>query len=150
MRRKNKAENRFCTKSKKYMKNKKAKFFCENCGAEVPENARVCKKCGKFFISVRCPHCGKTGSSTDFKNGCPSCGYAFAGEQNRYGHTTQTLTISAIKKHFFSNLKNATMTRAASSQFIYNDSLPAWIYIVTALIFFGVISCAYFFVKNPA
>ena len=53
------------------MRHKKAKFFCENCGAEVPENAKVCKKCGKFFISVRCPGCGKTGNSKDFEKGCP-------------------------------------------------------------------------------
>ena len=35
-----------------------AKFFCESCGAEVPRNARFCKKCGRFFASVRCPNCG--------------------------------------------------------------------------------------------
>jgi len=133
------------------VKNKKAKFFCENCGSEVPENARLCKKCGKFFISVRCPNCGKTGNSSDFKNGCPSCGYAVASGPKRYDHAAQTLTLPAIKAHFLSNLKNNTMTRSAAHRhFICNDALPAWIYIVTTLIFFCVVSCAYFFVKNPA
>ena len=57
-------------------KKQSAKFFCENCGAEVPQNARVCKHCGKFFSSVRCPVCGTTGSPGKFANGCPNCGYA--------------------------------------------------------------------------
>ena len=55
---------------------KKAKYFCENCGAEVASNARFCPKCGKFFSSVRCPQCGFTGDVKTFINGCPQCGYA--------------------------------------------------------------------------
>lgn len=58
------------------MKSKKAKFFCENCGAEVDQSARFCKKCGRFFTSVRCPCCGFSGPANDFTNGCPNCGYA--------------------------------------------------------------------------
>ena len=58
------------------MKKQKAKFFCENCGAEVPADARVCKNCGRFFSSVRCPACGATGSASKFAKGCPVCGYA--------------------------------------------------------------------------
>ncbi|WP_455156498.1 zinc ribbon domain-containing protein, partial [Treponema socranskii] len=54
----------------------RAKFFCENCGAEVPADARVCKNCGRFFSSVRCPACGATGSASKFAKGCPVCGYA--------------------------------------------------------------------------
>ena len=34
-----------------------AKFFCENCGTEVPGKARICHVCGKFFASVKCPKC---------------------------------------------------------------------------------------------
>ena len=67
------------------MKNKKAKFFCENCGAEVPEKAKVCKHCGKFFISVRCPNCGATGTSSEFKKGCTHCGYADVNSANGSG-----------------------------------------------------------------
>ncbi|MGP1457831.1 MAG: zinc ribbon domain-containing protein [Treponema sp.] len=122
------------------MKNKKAKFFCENCGAEVPENARVCKKCGKFFISVRCPSCGKTGNSSDFKNGCPSCGYAVANNKQSSGIPT----LTAIKEQFFSGLNRPAASRAMHKPLASSDSLPIWIYIVTSLIFFGVISCALF------
>ena len=56
------------------MAKKQAKFFCENCGEEVAQNARFCNKCGRFFSAVRCPQCGKVGSSHSFVNGCPSCG----------------------------------------------------------------------------
>ena len=62
--------------AKKSNNSKEAKFFCESCGSEVPRNSRVCPTCGKFFASVRCPQCGKTGTNEDFKKGCPSCGYA--------------------------------------------------------------------------
>jgi predicted RNA-binding Zn-ribbon protein involved in translation (DUF1610 family) len=52
------------------------RFFCENCGAEVPRNAKNCPKCGRFFASVRCPSCGFTGEEALFKGGCPVCGYS--------------------------------------------------------------------------
>ena len=55
---------------------KKPKFFCEYCGTEVKANDRVCSHCGKFFASVRCPACGYSGVSRDFRAGCPVCGYA--------------------------------------------------------------------------
>ncbi|MDY2923913.1 MAG: zinc ribbon domain-containing protein [Treponema sp.] len=32
------------------MKSRKAKFFCENCGAEVPQNAKFCRNCGRFLL----------------------------------------------------------------------------------------------------
>jgi predicted RNA-binding Zn-ribbon protein involved in translation (DUF1610 family) len=52
------------------------RFFCENCGAEVPRNAKNCPKCGRFFASVRCPSCGFTGEEALFRGGCPVCGYS--------------------------------------------------------------------------
>ena len=52
------------------------KFFCEFCNTEVPLNARLCPKCGRFFASVHCPNCGHTGEHSAFKKGCPNCGYA--------------------------------------------------------------------------
>jgi predicted RNA-binding Zn-ribbon protein involved in translation (DUF1610 family) len=52
------------------------RFFCENCGAEVPRNAKNCPKCGKFFASIRCPSCGFTGEEALFRGGCPVCGYS--------------------------------------------------------------------------
>lgn len=58
---------------------KNPRFFCENCGSEVRQNDKVCAKCGRFFSSVKCPSCGYSGDSAIFRDGCPVCGYAFAG-----------------------------------------------------------------------
>jgi len=55
---------------------KTPRYFCENCGAEVKANSRVCPRCGRFFSSVKCPKCGFVGVSEDFRAGCPVCGYA--------------------------------------------------------------------------
>jgi rRNA maturation protein Nop10 len=88
-----------------------AKFFCEYCGAEVPQHARVCKKCGRFFLSVRCPACGKTGNAVAFSDGCPFCGYA-------------------AKSAPPPPAEIAVKPPAASGR---NDPLPAWLYIVCAL-----------------
>ena len=49
------------------MAKKQAKFFCENCGEEVAQNARFCNKCGRFFSAVRCPQCGKLSNSVQAK-----------------------------------------------------------------------------------
>ena len=75
---------------------RQAKFFCESCGAEVPHNSKVCINCGKFFASVRCPNCGKTGNSSSFINGCPQCGYAVSGskEKNYKFHFAILLSIT--------------------------------------------------------
>ena len=90
---------------------KKAKFFCEFCGNEVKQNDKVCQYCGKFFASVRCPNCGKTGRTEEFTHGCPACGYAVHGTRSRLG------------------LKSKSYSKQ-------NDgSLPLWIYIaVVALL----------------
>ncbi len=90
---------------KKFRNSKKAKFFCEFCGNEVKQNDKVCQYCGKFFASVRCPNCGKTGRTEEFTHGCPACGYAVHG-------TRRLLGLKSNKKN-----KN------------YDGSLPIWIYI---------------------
>lgn len=51
-------------------------FFCEHCGSPVPQKAKQCPTCGRFFASVRCPSCGFTGSEELFSEGCPICGYS--------------------------------------------------------------------------
>lgn len=51
------------------------KFYCQGCGAEVPLKAEKCPKCEREFGSVLCPKCNYTGSSDEFYNGCPECGY---------------------------------------------------------------------------
>ncbi|AFG37743.1 zinc ribbon domain-containing protein [Spirochaeta africana] len=59
------------------MKHKKhPKFFCENCGTDVPASAMMCPVCGRFFAAVRCPRCSYSGRQAEFKNGCPRCGYS--------------------------------------------------------------------------
>ncbi len=122
------------------MKNKKAKFFCENCGAEVPENAKLCKKCGKFFISVRCPNCGRTGTSKEFKKGCPSCGYATG--KNNFPGSKKTHTNSVALSHIFGQAGNFSSDKKNSKQ---ENSLPAWIYLLTlgmlVAVMIGVYSC---------
>ena len=50
-------------------------FFCEACGAEVKSGAASCPNCGRRFLGVRCPRCGREGSSSEFSRGCPDCGY---------------------------------------------------------------------------
>lgn len=117
---------------------KDAKFFCENCGAEVPENAKMCKKCGKFFISVRCPSCGHTGTSSEFKSGCPNCGYAMKGGYAGAEISDKAKALAGL----FSGAGNEACRKKIGQS---SDSLPAWIYAVTAVLFacvmFGIYSC---------
>ncbi|MFP4364070.1 MAG: double zinc ribbon domain-containing protein [Spirochaetia bacterium] len=51
------------------------KFYCENCGSEVPLNAKRCPSCSTNFDAVRCPSCGYEGDESAFEAGCPVCGY---------------------------------------------------------------------------
>ena len=114
-------------KSKKF---EKAKFYCESCGAEVAQNAKVCTYCGKFFSSVRCPKCGKTGNTEEFKHGCPNCGYAVNNYQkNKNIGTSQDTTFRKVfrKNH------------------LVDSGLPIWVYIaclITLIILIiGLYSC---------
>lgn len=109
---------------------KEAKFFCENCGEEVAQNARFCKKCGRFFSSVRCPKCGKVGSAHAFAKGCPQCGYAEKPTKSS-SKKEKNEAVSFSKNHFFfhkpkSNVVNSTKKRSYNS-----SSLPVWIYGIT-------------------
>ena len=56
-------------------------FFCEACGAEVKSGASECPSCGRRFLGVRCPRCGREGRSSEFSDGCPDCGYMTDGDQ---------------------------------------------------------------------
>jgi predicted RNA-binding Zn-ribbon protein involved in translation (DUF1610 family) len=53
----------------------KGTFYCESCGAEVKADVDSCPSCGRSFIAVRCPQCGHEGTSREFRDGCPGCGY---------------------------------------------------------------------------
>jgi uncharacterized membrane protein YvbJ len=59
-----------------------ARFFCEECGAEVRPGAPVCPSCGSRFTAIRCPKCGYEGSGPEFKSGCPVCGYGMGLPEN--------------------------------------------------------------------
>ena len=119
-------------------KNKKAKFFCESCGAEVNKDARFCTNCGKFFSSVRCPNCGNTGSTDEFKHGCPACGYAVNNNSGALYETKNIKINKSFNKHGLRTLAINLQNYQASS-----DSLPWWIYavVITALVI--VIICLY-------
>ena len=117
------------------MKNKQAKFFCENCGSEVPEKSKVCKTCGKFFISVRCPKCGATGTASEFKKGCTHCGYANVPYANSHvSNDSDDIKLSStsliFNRHKVSSKKSET-------------SLPIWIYAITSIFFIGTLIAVY-------
>jgi len=116
---------------------KQPKFFCENCNAEVRRDAVVCPHCGRFFASVRCPSCGFTGMHREFKNGCPSCGYAFSSD-------TQINKSSSAKKRKRKKLWTGKQhdTRKSSTH-MDTDPLPLWIYGLVLLL--GTVLAALFF-----
>ena len=125
------------------MKKQKAKFFCENCGAEVPADARVCKNCGRFFSSVRCPACGATGSASKFAKGCPVCGYAM---------DSGTFNIAAYseeeKEEVRRRLSTAEQKKINGAFAAYErkrargagSALPLWVYAVTLAVLAAVIA----------
>lgn len=126
--------------------NKKAKFFCENCGSEVPENAKFCKNCGKFFSAVRCPKCGCTGRSQDFKKGCPKCGYAVSNDfvSNENSKTEANATaIASIFNSISKNKKNTFEQKSKTAFQKTETSLPLWIYLVTTALLFTMIFAVY-------
>ena len=126
-------------KNELFEKYEKAKFFCESCGAEVAQNARVCTNCGKFFSAVRCPHCGRVGTTDEFIHGCPECGYAVPPSQSIIGSglVSSSNTGSKSKRK---NRKNQGLFSLSSvfgnkkSKVGYESHLPLWIYIVCILV----------------
>jgi predicted RNA-binding Zn-ribbon protein involved in translation (DUF1610 family) len=85
----------------------RARFFCENCGAEVPKTAKRCPGCGRYFSSVRCPACGFAGEEDLFTGGCPVCGYSAPGGPAGQGGSGKRETR--------------------------DGPLPWWVYLLTAL-----------------
>ncbi|MBQ9206678.1 MAG: zinc ribbon domain-containing protein [Treponema sp.] len=123
------------------MKKQSAKFFCENCGAEVPQNARVCKHCGKFFSSVRCPVCGETGTPGKFTNGCPKCGYAIgqghkidapSQKEGKASRKSKKALLQAIDS------RNPRATRRRNA----DGTLPLWSFFVIVVILAGAVAGA--------
>lgn len=129
----------------------KAKYFCENCGAEVLSNARFCPKCGKFFSSVRCPKCGFTGDVKTFKNGCPQCGYAVplaplagAPADAKHSKTLGRRSRKMLKKAFDSY--EGVESKSTGSDM--TDETPAWLFGVCVLILIGVIALVFWKCKS--
>lgn len=115
---------------------KKAKYFCENCGAEVSANARFCPNCGKFFAAVRCPRCSYTGTIKDFKFGCPKCHYAMTKDE-LYGTQNQEETLDGRKHKLSRKSKNLIKKSFVAHQNqtkknISSDS-PTWLLIISIL-----------------
>lgn len=120
-----------------------AKFFCENCGAEVPQNARVCRHCGKFFSSVRCPACGTTGSPGKFADGCPNCGYA-VGQGRRVDapprHEAKATRKS--KKALLSAIDSRNPKGSRRLKKSADGTLPVWSYFIILAILALSVLCA--------
>ena len=93
------------------------KFFCENCGNEVKRNTKVCPHCGRFFASVKCPECNHIGSTEEFINGCPECGYAFTAESDKPHKNSRNGREKPVPSY----------TPASD-----NEPLPWWIYSLVA------------------
>ena len=123
---------------KKKSKSKEAKFFCESCGSEVPRNSKTCPTCGKFFASVRCPQCGRIGSNDDFKNGCPTCGYAVNPDTGMAvtGNYTGAFGISRKGSSGYGVRGLLGLSRKSSigTGNYVESGLPVWVYIVSLLI----------------
>lgn len=124
---------------KKRSKSKEAKFFCESCGSEVPRNSKVCPTCGKFFASVRCPQCGRIGSNEDFKNGCPTCGYAVNPDSDfsrgNYGiGAFANGNRNGNQGYGVKGLLGLGRKNAASGSGYVESSLPWWVYIISLVI----------------
>lgn len=124
------------------MKNSKteAKFFCESCGSEVPSKAKVCPVCGKFFASVRCPKCGRTGVSEDFLKGCPDCGYAMKPE-DLYGEDYDPADYETKGKG--KNKRKKSLFSSGKKQSGSDSALPFWIYIIPLSILAVLIAILY-------
>ncbi len=110
---------------------KAAKFFCENCGAEVPQAAKMCRHCGRFFSSVRCPQCGTTGNPDKFSKGCPTCGYAFGTPNTEKGKQIKEKKASLRSRWLLgkSIKERNEMVNGISGTSRGDESLPWWMYI---------------------
>jgi predicted RNA-binding Zn-ribbon protein involved in translation (DUF1610 family) len=130
------------------MKGSSARFFCENCGAEVNRTTGRCPSCGRVFASVRCPACGFTAAESLFKEGCPVCGYCAPAAGDMPDDTRAAGNAPAWP---FPSSNNKTGRRAvypgerkkASGWFLVS-SLPLWVYAL-AVFALAIVAAALFF-----
>lgn len=120
-----------------------AKFYCESCGSEVNKNARFCSKCGKFFSSVRCPKCGRTGKTEEFKHGCPDCGYAVSSGNGNFTNHNQNQNSNISQAYSIKNnyIFNRILNRNKNNNL--DSGLPLWIYIICIVLLVILIFCFY-------
>jgi hypothetical protein len=104
------------------------RFFCDNCGAEVPRDSKTCHSCGRSFSSVRCPYCGFVGDEILFMTGCPVCGYFTPPADDESDNNAVSKTEAKAKK----NSKDPVA------------GLPLWVYILTTAIFTAVLAALLF------
>jgi predicted RNA-binding Zn-ribbon protein involved in translation (DUF1610 family) len=103
-----------------------ARFFCENCGAEVKRNAKTCPRCGRSFSNVLCPACGFVGEGSLFSAGCPVCGY--------------TAGSPAVAKPKTSKPKTGFKPEKTPPPKFAAASPPAWAYLLAILALAGVLA----------
>ncbi|GHV01661.1 hypothetical protein FACS189485_00440 [Spirochaetia bacterium] len=107
---------------------KKPHFFCDNCGAEVDRDTKLCPKCGRFFAAIRCPRCGFTGTEELFVSGCPKCGYSVRGIPPEAPAGKRSLPVKKEPRE-------------------PAGTLPLWVYILTALALVFVFGILFMFLK---
>ncbi len=133
------------------MRKQNAKFFCESCGEEVPQNARFCTHCGRFFSSVRCPVCGETGNPNKFSDGCPTCGYAFEPDKKVSApHHREKKASRRTRNRFLHELSAHTARRNGRARARADESLPAWLYAFTACVFCVVLVGIFYYFAHSA
>ncbi|MDR0402737.1 MAG: hypothetical protein LBH35_04010 [Treponema sp.] len=116
------------------MKHSDARFFCENCGAEVNRDTGRCPSCGRVFASVRCPACGFTGGESLFREGCPVCGYCAPPET----------PDNAPARPFPLPDRRARGTRKKSSLWFPASSLAPWVYVLAVFALIAVAAALFF------
>jgi uncharacterized membrane protein YvbJ len=111
----------------KRKKNKKPRFFCDNCGTEVPRDEVKCPECGRYFSSVRCPACGFTGEVSSFKGGCPVCGYSSKAGSEKNNDASRANPQESKKP---------------------KGALPVWAYILSASVLIAILTALLFIVSR--
>jgi predicted RNA-binding Zn-ribbon protein involved in translation (DUF1610 family) len=118
-----------------------ARFFCENCGAEVNRTTGRCPSCGRIFASVRCPSCGFTAAEALFKEGCPACGYcAPKAEEVPAADNAPAWPFQPSK-----NKPVHAGERKKTPGWLFISALPLWVYVLTVLVL-AAVAVALFFV----
>lgn len=106
------------------------RFYCENCGAEVQEDATLCPECGAFFVAIKCPKCGYRGKSHEFGRGCPRCGYLGDPPDEHQGSEDQKDARYRLRYGF---ARQFTMHRDATDPV----RLPSWFFWLVLAILAG-------------